>query len=365
MADLFEYLEWRGDLTLGCSPFNEVDAMIISRLSYLPFESIIEKNTALGASVAEACAKMRALPDIKSRLLLEDDAKLLFAMTESMRFGSMKIFGYINRVDDSTQTQFSAITVGLGDSRYYICFRGTDNTLTGWKEDFNMCFVYPVPAQKLALRYLSDMAARLDGRLIVGGHSKGGNLAVYASSFCSEEIRSRIDVIYNFDGPGFDDKVLHSAEFTSMAEKIKTFVPQSSVVGMLFGHEEDYIAVHSTRTNMLWQHDTYSWEVSKYGFIRLEDVDSGSRIIDYTLKEWLSKMSYAQREKFVDAIFEILSETNIKTFKEMGSNKLMSAKALLKSATNLEPSTRRAVIKALTLLAGSAKNGISHVMQKK
>ena len=171
-------------------------------------------------------------------------------LLNSRRFNSMKLFAYVNKIDEKTQTQFSAITIKINENELYISFRGTDNTLIGWKEDFNMGFVFPVPAQELAVDYIEKIASRHSENMLVGGHSKGGNLAVYSAAFCSEAVQNRIEIVYNFDGPGFDEKVLQKDGYKRICNKVNTFVPQSSVVGMLLNHEERYIIVHSTQLGL-------------------------------------------------------------------------------------------------------------------
>lgn len=197
----------------------------------------------------------------------------------------MVLTAYADRLDAESQTQFSAITVKLEEGHYCVAYRGTDNTLIGWKEDFNMGFVCPVPGQKLAVDYLQKgrpAAPRPAYRL---RPLKGGQFCCLRRGFCGEEIQDRIEAVYNYDGPGFDSKVLSEPGYQRICQKIQTFVPQSSVVGMLLGHEEKYIIVHSEQT-FLQQHDTYSWEVLQKHFHYLDTVDNSSRFVDYTLKAW-------------------------------------------------------------------------------
>lgn len=359
MADLFDYLSWRGDLPEKLCGFNEVDYMILSRFSYLPFEYVMEQNDMNGASAEELCRGLREVPGINDKMIFKDDARLISAVIDAPRFGRLRAFGYVNQIDNESQTQFSAVTLEIAKNKYYICFRGTDNTLIGWKEDFNMAIIYPVPAQKLALDYLENMASRLRGELIIGGHSKGGNLAVYSAAGVSPKIQKRISAVYNFDGPGFNDKFLKSDGYGIIWNKIFTYVPQSSVIGMLFGHDESYTIVESSQYGGLLQHDTYSWKIKRNRFIQLETVDKSSRVIDHAVKEWIDNMDFAHRERFVETVFMILSKTNAQTFKEMGENWLASAGAMLKSVKDLDEDTRRAVLGTLKALVKSTIRAIN------
>lgn len=363
ISNMFDYFVWRGDLTLEKSGFNEIDGVILARLAYLPFEKIIKQPSMHTTKIASAAKAFLELPDIAQLVLMKEDVRLLACLAESPRFQNMEIMMYVNQIDAETQTQFSVITVKIDENRYFISFRGTDNTLIGWKEDFNMSFVCPVPAQELALHYVENIAHSVSGRLLIGGHSKGGNLAVYASSCCSNEIQERIERVYNYDGPGFDEKILRTEGYKNICHRVNTFVPQSSIVGMLLGHEEEYTIVHSSQVSGIWQHDTYSWEIKRDKFVYLESVNNSSRFIDYTLKAWVSKLDYSQREKFVDTIYTVFSKTNATTLRELGDNWFSSAVIVLKSVKNLDEETRSAVTQALLLLAKSAKTGMFQMLQ--
>ena len=175
-------------------------------------------------------------------------------------------------------------------------------------------------------------------------------------------MQRRIGAVYNFDGPGFDGTVLTQEGYRRVCDRIQTYVPQSSVVGMLLGHEEKYTIVHSEQT-FLQQHDTYSWEVRGKGFHCLDTVDSSSRFVDYTLKAWLAEMTPAQREQFVDAIYEVMRQTNARTLRQMNENWFATATSMLRSAKNMDEETRQAVTHALGLLVRAARDGLFRVVQ--
>ena len=250
MANVLDYLDWRGDLTLAQSPFSHVDSLVLCRLSYLPFEGILPglySDTAISIfQAAERLLGDTSSPVIQAsqKKLTPRDGKLLQKLAQSRRFSHMTLSKYINSVDRATQKQFSALTVHTGDGCLYVAYRGTDSTLVGWKEDFNMGFMTPVPSQREAISYLEHIAHNSSEQLRVGGHSKGGNLAIYAAAFSSPSIQSRILQVDSHDGPGFLPKVMHSAGYQAIRSKITTFLPQSSVIGMLLEHEEEYIIVH-------------------------------------------------------------------------------------------------------------------------
>jgi hypothetical protein len=354
MANLFDYLKWRGDLSLQQAGLNEVDSLILSRLSYLPFDGIVPQGFTGEISVAEAGELFFAQADPEARLIMKADLPFLQAVAASRRFAGMGLCGYTNQVDPEAEKQFAALVIRDSPDLAYISFRGTDLSLAGWKEDFNMSFCTPVPAQLDAVQYLNDAAAALSGRFWVGGHSKGGNLAVYAASFCQTEVQDRLIFVHNHDGPGFEASVLESEGYRRIAEKIRTYIPQSSVVGMLLQHEEDYYVVRSSQIGLM-QHDLFSWEVERDQFVYLDAVTDRSKFIDLTLKTWLTQLSTEQREQFVDTLFSILEATNAGTLKELTLNWHRNARIVLRSIREMDEEMRHNISHALGLLFEAAK----------
>ncbi len=354
MADLFDYIAWRGDLTMGQSPFNEIDGMILSRFAYVPFEHFTQPLPKRFVPIREL-----AEPAMEDKKLREEerwklrDIELLPAMAASARYGELELGFHGCVLDEVMQTQFSAVTVRLDEDLCAIVFRGTDNTVIGWKEDLNMSYLCPVPGQKMAAEYVQQVAAKVGGRLILCGHSKGGNLAVYAAAFCGRFVQERIDAVYNYDGPGFYDNVIDTDDYQRIMGRIHTYVPQFSVVGMLLGHPEDHTVVHSTESG-LGQHDTYSWEVLGAGFVALETVTGGSRFVDATIKDWTGDMTPEQFETFADTIYSVLTDTKMETMHEMKENWMDTAWSFVKSVAGMDEKTRGAALEALKLLARSA-----------
>ena len=277
MANIEDYLLWRGDLTVTQAPFNSVDNLILSNLAYLIFKEIVpelnnEKQTFLSKitslfksdeasrmqyiTIFDAIAAMNLATEGKDRIRVSQDIEMGIKLAKTKRFGNMKLMCYVDKYDESIETQFAAITILMEDNTAYIAFRGTDTSLIGWKEDFNMSFMDKVPAQELALLYLKDVAEIIKCPLRIGGHSKGGNLAVYSSLYAGKEIQDRIINIYNNDGPGFKSSILQTEEYKNIKNKIDSIIPQTSIIGMILEHEEEYIVIRSNET-LIMQHDPY------------------------------------------------------------------------------------------------------------
>ena len=361
MANIIDYLEWRGDLKTTTEPLNEVDAALLARLTYQRFEMLEESVKSM--RLESALERILAITDIENKTLMKSDFDFMKVLKRCARFKDFVILDYTDRIERESQTQFSALTLLDNDTGVlFVFFRGTDNTLVGWKEDFNMAFVIPLPGQIMAKEYLLSMSALTNGDIIVGGHSKGGNLALYASAFVDEDTQKRIRQVYNFDGPGFDEETVKDEGFKRIEKSISTYVPQSSVVGMLLEHEEEYMVVHSTRSG-LWQHDIYSWEVKRNQFEILDEVDNSSRFVDYTLKAWLKNMSKKEREGFVDALFSIMKGGNYSTLKEMRENWPISGVGMLKGAINLTAEEKMRISEGITLLLKSSQIGLLNFLK--
>lgn len=359
MANIFDYLAWRGDITLAQSPFNAVDSLILSVLCYLPFDGIVPSTfDRRGITIAEAQTAFLLRDASCAPVRSDNDVRLLAALAASARFGMMRLTGYVSVFEEATQEQFAAVTIRTGDGANYIAYRGTDHSLIGWKEDFNMSFMTPVPAQRDALAYMGQAARHLWGPLRVGGHSKGGNLAVYASAFCGHRIQRRIIRVYNNDGPGFDESVIATEGFRAIRERLRAYVPQSSIIGMLLEHAEPYAIVHSTQKGIM-QHDSYSWSILGKEFVVMDTVTNTSLFIDKTVKEWIKSMEPAQRAQFINALYEILAATDIKDMTEVPTNWFKRARAAGEALRSLDDQTRKALLETLRLLFNAVRNNLS------
>lgn len=358
MAKLLDYLKWRGDLPLGYDGFCELDAAVMARLSYVPFELVSEHVRRDGVELKELAVYLTAAPGVRDRVLSPHDLELCRQVSECRRYEGVKVYEYVCRLDVESETQFSAMSFRLDEGKCCVAFRGTDNTLIGWKEDLNMGFTFPVPAQVSAAEYLDKLAQSMDSRhFILCGHSKGGNLAVYAGSFCAEETRRRIVSVYNFDGPGFDMQALEKQGMTLALDDVRTFVPQSSVVGMLFDNDRPYNVVFSEAGGLM-QHDIYSWQTRGRSFVGATGLTDASRKLDASLGVWMHGMSTEERAAFVDTVYQILTQNNAKTIDQLSSLKFESAMTTLKTIRNLDEKTRSNALKAVQLLMLSLKSEV-------
>ena len=341
MANILDYLKWRGDLKLKHSKFNEIDNVILSSLAYYPFDNILKDNDML--SIRKINKIFKKQEETKN----DPGVEFLDLMGKSKRFGKMKVTDYVNKHDIKNEKQFSAMTILMPDNSMYVAFRGTDSSIVGWKENLNLFVKSNIPSQIEAVKYLEKIAREFPDRKIrVGGHSKGGNLAIYASVFADEDIKDRIINIYNNDGPGFNNKIVESRKYKQMVDKINTYIPQSSIIGRLLNNKGKYTVINSSEKGFM-QHDTNTWQVSNTGFEILEDTSKGSKILDKSIRDWLETISVKQREEVINVVFDILYSTEVENFDEMGELWFEKTKKIINTYKDLDKETRKKVIETI------------------
>lgn len=336
MSDIFDYLYWRGDLMLNQLPFNPVDGLILSWFASLRLKE--------------------PLPATLGQAAKSTDSDFAQALARSPRFKDMQLYRFEEQFSESEEMQFAAVTILTGDGRIFIAFRGTDSTLVGWKEDFNMSFMDEVPAQREAVDYINRIGDELKLPMRAGGHSKGGNLAMYAASQCSPEVQRRIGTVYNFDGPGLSTAAAQSDGYRTIESRIETFLPESSIVGILLERSEQYHVVKSSAESAM-QHNPYSWQVTPTGFELLDALGWQSLYADRTIRSWLSSMSTEQRKTFVNALYSIIESTNANTLNEIDWQK--SAPRMLEAFGDLDLRTKGALILSLSKLIRSAVQNLN------
>ncbi|MDR2520133.1 MAG: DUF2974 domain-containing protein [Eubacteriaceae bacterium] len=357
MNNLFTFLDKYGDIGMDSLPFCDVDALIASHIAYMPFDGTIGNSIGYWGTVGSTLQKVLS----SGNAVGENDKNLALRLIECSRYRSLSIGGYVNIFSDDRGEQFSAVSVLFGDGRLGILFRGTDGTITGWKEDFNMSFMRQIPSQESAVSYLLSVAKKTVAPIRLIGHSKGGNLAIFAACFSGESIRLRIEKVYNLDGPGFLAETVADPRFKAMLPKLATFVPQSSVIGMLLEHVERYVVVRSSAQGVL-QHDVYSWETRGNGLVYLESVDGESKFLDSSLRGWLSSMSMSEREQFVDMVFQVLDSAGIKTVKDLVSDWPGKLNSVMEAMAGMSDNMRRFMGQMLLLLLKSATMSLPNIL---
>lgn len=364
MANILDYLDWRGDLTFEKAEFNEVDNLILAQLVYVDFDGIVpspesgERITVKEA--AEIFFEHHTEDEILAQVAMTKTAAfVLKKMGESKRFANAKLYGYVNDISKEEQSQFSVVCVALGDRSVYVAFSGTDNTIIGWQENFNMGFLNETPGQLKAKAYLDNMIGFRQRMVRVGGHSKGGNLSVYAAVKCKPSIKKRILAVYNNDGPGFRQEFLDGDDYKEISDRIKTVLPESSIVGLLLCHEKNYEVVQSTNSGVL-QHDAMSWEVLGTQFVYLDELSSESMTVDNTIKTWLKQLDAGQRQEIVQSVFSLLEEANIHTIDDFYHSKWKAISDIMKAKSGLPEESQKLISEALKSLWKIGNEAVRH-----
>ena len=309
MTNILDYIRWRGDLSFGQDPPNAIDSLIFSYLVYLRFPEELLSDPEKEMSLQQVEEALSLLPDCRERGN-SHQLQLLHEASRSKRFGGVELARFYSKFIPEEDTQFAAMAFLLDDGSLLAAFRGTDNTLVGWKEDFNMCFHEAVPAQRLAVDYVQMLYDTYGRPMHLCGHSKGGNLAVYAAAKSEACVRQAIREVYNNDGPGFMEYMLSDPGYLEMVPRIHTYVPQSSIIGMLMEHAEPTQVIKSAQVGIL-QHDVFTWEVMGKELISVEELTPDSKFVNATIKQWLLGMDMEARNQMVDALFKLLTYGNV------------------------------------------------------
>ena len=360
--ELMDYIEWRNDVSFRAAPFNEIDNVLLSYLAYADFGELLhepKRHVSIETCLKRFCEKHDMAEVRESKHFIERAPLLLEEMVRGARFRGTKVAHFREVFDKEKVQQFAALVFLLPDGTRYVSFRGTDSSITGWKEDFLMSITAETEGAKEAVSYLNDVAASVDGDFILGGHSKGGNFAMYAAAFCEDAVKGRIRKVYNNDGPGFREEIVRSAAYRELLPKITNIVPQTSIIGRLLSNEAAHTVVKSTAAG-IFQHDVTTWEVTKDKFVRAEP-DAFSDFVEKSLGTWLETMDDEARKSLVETVFSMIEMTEAETFAEFGENLFKNTGLIIKGLGRL-PKEKRSELTAA--LGGLAEAGRATVLDK-
>ena len=375
--NMLDYLVWRGDLTFAQSEFNEVDNLILCYLVYVNLDGIAPEKGEEAVSVRQLSETFFARYSEKE--LEKDKSFIRFApvvlkeMAQTKRFGDLLVQNYVNKVDLEKMLQFAAMEIQLGDGTTFVAYRGTDDTIVGWKEDFYLSRGV-VPAEKEAVDYLNhvgEMHCRLQSEtaeqkgkqkfslfsrrkkkesceevlvqdIRIGGHSKGGNLAIYAATYCDENIQNHIMEVYSNDGPGFMKEFLEYPGFQKICGRIRRYVPESSIIGMLLYHSVEPIVIESSQKAVM-QHDGFSWEVSGPAFVRCEGLSNFALAMDQAIRNWLEQIPQGRREAIICDLFSVLEATDAVTLTELQDGGIKNIRVIMKAVEAMDTDSKGVV----------------------
>lgn len=376
-------------------PFNEVDALILAQLAYediprlvpalddernmygtfrgrmhhfpmdrhnlrqsakallrAPFSAITLKqmDEVLHGGADSACQHQVHAVNFTDPAIMHSFVRTVAA---NPRFSGLRVGAFAERFDTDEQTQTAALTFLLPDGTLVLSFRGTDDSLVGWKEDFNMAFQYPVPAQRMAADYICAVAKLWPGDMILTGHSKGGNSAVYAAMNAPAKIRKRITAVYSLDGPGFPEHVVTSEPYLSTVSKVHKIVPDSSIIGMVLETPEPCVVVKANCEGLM-QHFAFAWQVDGDAFVRVDDIAPSSHEFNSSFNRWMTSLSREEREHAVDALFQVIHASGATTFSGLIASMPLSLPSMIGAIVGLTPDERKHLMEAMRMLAAAA-----------
>lgn len=364
MLNIISYAAESGK-TFAEKPFGDVDSLVLAQLSYLRYEELTGSPEAVDARET----RVKDLPHLADGERLfrnvraaSQNKRFLAALEQSRRFQNVTLRHYAGSFDTDAEKQFSAITFLLDDGTAYLAFRGTDATVVGWKEDLNMAFMPVVPSQEAGVAYVNSVAEKVDGKLRIGGHSKGGNIAVYAASHCALDVQARVEHAYSHDGPGFRDAFFKADGFQAIRDRIRKTVPESSIIGMLMQQQEDYTVVKSMQVGIL-QHDPFSWLVINGNFDSVKAIHKSAAFMDSTLNQWAETIDEAKRGLFINTLYEIIRVTNARTIDDLSIGLVKNAPAIMDAVKGMDPDTRQFLLYTAKSLFPLAARNIAGMLQ--
>ena len=353
MGNIMDYINWRGDLSFEQSKFNEVDNLILACFSYVNLDGIpavAEQKGIELKNLAEEFMKLHTMEELEAdKSFIRLAPFMMLEMAETNRFGNSVIRNYVNEIVTEAEQQFAAVEIVLEDGTSYVSFRGTDDTIIGWKEDFNLS-TGVVPAQERAVEYVRRVSENTTGMLRVGGHSKGGNLAIYGAVMC-KEAHEKILEVYSNDGPGFSKEFQELPETEEMMDKIIRIIPEYSIIGTLLEHEKDPVIVASSSKGLL-QHDGFSWEVQGPALVRRDSLSRTALRFIAILHKWIDGMDMEQKKVLIEDLFATLQASGYENLSEVQSGGLKSLAAMVKRVEKFAPESRGMMQELLVAICG-------------
>lgn len=362
MGNITSYVEEFRNIDFEKKAFDEVDSLVLSQVSYYNFCCGAFAQKDFSSSLTEVLHTDYERIIDATTTIKEDDTAFLEALKMEGRHGNLRASNYIERLDVEAEKQFSAITFELKEKEYYIAFRGTDNSVTGWEEDFAMSYEEFIPAQKDALEYAMHIMDKFEGYFYIGGHSKGGNLSVYTAIHLPLRYRRRLLGVFDHDGPGFVEAVYVGEAYWNVRSLIRKTVPKSSVIGMMWQADDNYKVVLSD-AKLLAQHDPFTWIVEDGKFAEAPEIDAFARYTKVALESWLDTFSRVERRQLVNIVFDTIYGAGIDSFSEITEDTLPSVLRLIAEIADTSEEERKIVLAAVRQFFMVSKKEIPAVVR--
>ena len=355
MGNLITYVQQYEAQTFQEKLVTDIDILVLTEIAYLPFDEIVsssfEEKTAI--SLNQLGKEFETIKEKEHKnnpfMITKERIQLLDVVSKSLRFKDVKVFGFMNDIDDELTKQFAAVCYQWEEESRWIIFRGTDESLTGWKEDFMMTYSDLIPAQIDAIEYLRKQAELFSGSLNISGHSKGGNLSLYASAMQEEDIQHRIQQIYCWDAPGVYRSILNTEGYQRVVSKAKRYIPQDSIVGLMLESQVPYHIIESQGSGIS-QHSALMWNIEDDHFVELTELTRNSQLTDQTFKQWTEVVSDEDLKLFFDTFFELIFEMGVETVNDVYYNFRMYMRQFFEKAYQMDTEKREILLRVGRLL---------------
>ena len=332
------YVNDNGNKSFDEYPINEIDILIFTILSYNNFSILSECKINIFKNLYNDLIKNNSMGNGSAR---DDGYIILKAISNKKRYSNIKLYNY--KYEIGKDYQFGAITI-IAENILYIIFEGTDATIPGWKEDFSISYKYPVKAHELAIQYINDVLKKTKMQCVISGHSKGGNLALIASMNIKKSLMDRVLKVYSFDGPGLRDEEYNSKNYKLIKNKLINIVPNQSIIGMIL-NQDNIVTILSNEIGIM-QHSALTWQVSDNKLVRT-NISDFSKNIKSIITNWLNNYDYNDREKITNGLFLLFEENGIKSFPELGENKIKNILEMIKTSVTMDKNTRLFILESL------------------
>ena len=355
MGNLITYVQQYGAQTFEDKSLTDIDVLVLTEIAYLPFDEIVPKSCDVTEAISlEQLGKefeqiKEKQQELNPFMITSERIELLEVVSKSQRYKEIKVFGFLNDIDDDLTKQFAAVCYQWEEDKRWIIFRGTDETLIGWKEDFMMTYSDLIPAQTDAIEYLKKQAETFSGTLNVSGHSKGGNLSLYASAMQDEAVQNRIEQIYCWDSPGVHRSILGTEGYQRVVSKAKRYIPQDSIVGLMLESQVPYHIIESQGSGIS-QHSALMWNIEDDHFVELTELTRNSQLTDQTFKQWTEVVSDEDLKLFFDTFFELFFEMGVETVNDVYYNFRMYMQQFFEKAYRMDAEKREILLRVGRLL---------------
>ena len=355
MGNLITYAQQYRAQTFEDKVLTDIDVLVLTEIAYLPFDEIVPQSFDITDAISlnqlgKEFEKIKEKEHEKNPFMItEERIQLLELVSNSQRYKDIKVFGFMNDIDDELTKQFAAVSYQWEEENRWIIFRGTDESLTGWKEDFMMTYSDLIPAQTDAIEYLKKQAETFSGTLNVSGHSKGGNLSLYASAMQNEVVQNRIGQIYCWDSPGVHRSILSTEGYQRVVSKAKRYIPQDSIVGLMLESQVPYHIIESQGSGIS-QHSALMWNIEEDRFVELRELTRNSQLTDQTFKQWTEAVSDEDLKLFFDIFFEVFFEMGVETVNDVYYNFRIYMQEFFKKAYQMDTEKREILLRVGRLL---------------